>query len=324
MNGAMDDAAQADGEDRAAGFSGHGGLLGAHAGTGRAGKGPLARGGPPAAARLAGALRARGVRVDTGGESARGPAHEPGRWDDAEDDGLDLTLVRVDAGDGGADGLVSLDELDAAFEPRKRPRLRIAAGAAVVLTLVAIAIALVVSALQPSASQTVPLLSASPQAGGPPASAVPQAAPVMVHVVGSVHAPGVYELPAGARVADAIQAAGGGSEGADVSALNLARVLRDGERIAVPRAGEAPPPEANPAGGMEPAGDAGEAGSSLVSLNTASQQQLESLPRVGPALAARIVAYREEHGGFSSVEELKQVPGIGDAIFAELEALVTL
>lgn len=288
-------------------------------------------------------LRARGVRLGgeeaegsgepggaaayepergSGGPSRKGPTErEPEEPEDAAPP-EDLRLVQLEEG-----GAIRLDELDAAFETPKRPRLRIAAGAAVVLALGALAIALAVSALQPSSSQPVPLVdpaaeSQSAEGTGPPQ---PQpAARIMVHVVGAVHAPGVYELPAEARVVDAIEAAGGAAEDADAGALNLARVLRDGERIQVPRIGEAPAPE--PGGEQEPPGsqDAGRSGDGRIDLNTASPQELEQLPRIGPALAGRIVDYREQHGGFTSVEELLQVPGIGEAILAELEPLVTV
>ncbi|MDO5051942.1 MAG: helix-hairpin-helix domain-containing protein [Pseudoclavibacter sp.] len=278
-------------------------------------------------------LRARGVRLggegaegsgEPGGSSREGP---PERKPEGSEDAAapeEPHLVQLEEG-----GPIRLDELDAAFETPKRPRLRIAAGAAVVLALGALAIALAVSALQPSSSQPVPLVDPAAEAQSTQGTAPPQpqpAARIMVHVVGAVHAPGVYELPAEARVVDAIEAAGGAAEDADAGALNLARVLRDGERIQVPRIGEEPAPDSGADGEQPQPGsqEAGRPGDGRIDLNTASRQELEQLPRIGPALAGRIVDYREQHGGFTSVDELLQVPGIGESILAELEPLVTV
>jgi competence protein ComEA len=141
-----------------------------------------------------------------------------------------------------------------------------------------------------------------------PASLSTSSAPavIVVAVMGLVQRPGLVELPAGSRVADAIEAAGGPLPEADLSTLNLARRLVDGELVTV----------GVPTGESEPGG--------LVNLNTATVTQLQALPGIGPVLAARIVDYRDRHGGFGSVDELKQVAGIGDATFAELEPLVTV
>ena len=137
---------------------------------------------------------------------------------------------------------------------------------------------------------------------------------VVVHVAGLVAAPGVFELPLGSRVVDALEAAGGANVGVDLSLLNLARVLVDGEQIAVGV------PAAPDGAGAGPTGapSAGEP----VDLNRATEAELDALPGVGPVLAGRIVAWREEHGAFSAVEELLEVSGIGTATFAELAPLV--
>ncbi|MEW1955232.1 ComEA family DNA-binding protein [Terrabacter sp. NPDC080008] len=157
--------------------------------------------------------------------------------------------------------------------------------------------------------------------------------PVVVHVVGQVNRPGVVQLRQGARVADAITAAGGTLRGADLSALNLARLVQDGEQIRVPRPGEAPVAAAGvPAGGgtgsggaSGPGGTAGAPGSSaLVSLNSADVAALDTLPGVGPVLAQRIVDWRTEHGRFTSIDELGEVSGIGDKMLAQLRPKVTL
>jgi competence protein ComEA len=155
------------------------------------------------------------------------------------------------------------------------------------------------------------------------------AGPVVVHVAGAVAKPGVVTLRAGARVVDAIAAAGGANADADLDRLNLAAPLADGERIAVPVRGQpAPPLDATPA---TPSGvTAGEAGSGAaaatgpVNLNTATQADLEALPGIGPTLAAAIIAERDRSGGFRAVADLRRVRGIGDARFAQIEPLVTV
>lgn len=137
-----------------------------------------------------------------------------------------------------------------------------------------------------------------------------------VHVVGAVASAGVYALPQGSRVTDAIAAAGGATPQADVSLVNLARVVIDGEQIRVPVLGESISEAA--------AAPINSAAAGPVNLNTATQEQLESLPRVGPAMAQRILDYRQENGGFRSVDELRNVSGIGEKTFAALVALVTV
>lgn len=129
----------------------------------------------------------------------------------------------------------------------------------------------------------------------------------------------MYELPAGSRAADAIAAAGGASPGADPDALNLAAVLADGDRVAVPVEGEVP---AAPVGPV--AEQAGGAASGPVDVNTASAAALEQLPGVGPATAQAIVAHREAHGPFASVDDLEAVRGIGPAKLEALRDAVTV
>ncbi len=129
-------------------------------------------------------------------------------------------------------------------------------------------------------------------------------------VAGRVQHPGLVRLPGGARVADALAAAGGPLPDTDLSTINLARKVNDGELITV--------------GGPPPGGSAGAAGSGLVNLNTASLDQLQTLPGVGPVLAQRIVEYRDQHGGFASVADLRSVSGIGDARYNELKSRVTV
>jgi len=142
-----------------------------------------------------------------------------------------------------------------------------------------------------------------------------------VHVAGAVAKPGVYDLDAGARVIDAIEAAGGGAPDADLNRLNLAAKIADGQRVLVQRVGEAAPPgSAAPGGGAAGSADP----SALVSLNGATQAELEALPGIGPTLAEAIITERERRGGFRSVNELRDVRGIGEKRFADLKDKVTI
>lgn len=172
-------------------------------------------------------------------------------------------------------------------------------------------------------------------AGATPGAAAAPATQVTVHVVGEVSKPGVVTLPTGSRVDDALERAGGATSGADLSGVNLARVLVDGEQVAVPKPGASPAaaPGATPGGaapgGATPGGAAmppaaGAAGGAPVNLNTADLATLETLPGVGPVLAQRILDWRTEHGQFAAVEELGEVSGIGDKIYAQLSPKVTV
>ncbi|HSJ44765.1 MAG TPA: helix-hairpin-helix domain-containing protein [Euzebyales bacterium] len=157
----------------------------------------------------------------------------------------------------------------------------------------------------------------------------PSAGPVVVHVSGAVASEGVIELAAGSRVIDAVQAAGGPRRRARTEQLNLARVLRDGEQIHVPTTGSMQVPAPDPGGGdVAPGGAVGgiaaPGAAAVVDLNTASAAELETLPDIGPVLAGRIVAHRDSIGGFTSVEQLLDVDGIGDKTFAALHDLVTV
>ncbi|WP_346429501.1 ComEA family DNA-binding protein [Streptomyces sp. WAC 06738] len=171
------------------------------------------------------------------------------------------------------------------------------------------------SAPSPAAEAAVP-----DAAGEPGASA---AADVVVDVVGKVREPGVHRLPAGSRVEDAVRAAGGVRPGAEADGLNRARPLVDGEQIVVgeppPAASGAPPgPPATgpspPAGGGSPATGP----SAVVSLNSATLEQLDALPGIGPVLAQHIIDFRDQNGGFTDIEQLRDVNGIGDSRFADL------
>jgi competence protein ComEA len=165
------------------------------------------------------------------------------------------------------------------------------------------------------ASVATPLGSTSPPVVA--ASTSPTGQPVVVDVVGRVRHPGLVRLPSGSRVDDALRAAGGPLPHTDLTSLNLARVLVDGEQIAVDVPGAGPPA---PSGGS----GSGTAPSVIINLNTATLEQLESLPGLGPVLAQRILDWRTEHGRFASVDQLRDVSGIGDAKFAEIRPRVTV
>ncbi|MGW8565541.1 ComEA family DNA-binding protein [Isoptericola sp. NPDC055881] len=151
---------------------------------------------------------------------------------------------------------------------------------------------------------------------------------VVVHVVGEVREPGLVTVPAGARVADAVAAAGGTTRRADPGALNLARAVVDGEQIRVPQPGEQVVPTDAGAGTRGGTGDLsradGNGAGGPVSLNTATAVELEELPGIGPALAGRIVTWRDENGPFTSVDELDEVSGIGPSVLGQVRDLVTL
>lgn len=144
---------------------------------------------------------------------------------------------------------------------------------------------------------------------------------VVVDVVGKVRRPGIAVLHSGDRVVDAIRAAGGTRRGIDLSALNLARVVSDGEQIVVgaPAGPSLPAPT-----GAGPSAAAGSSGPGLVDINTADEPTLESLPEVGPVTAQAIIAWRTEHGSFTAVSQLLDVDGIGDATLAKLTPYVTV
>ncbi|HEX2564023.1 MAG TPA: ComEA family DNA-binding protein [Acidimicrobiales bacterium] len=148
---------------------------------------------------------------------------------------------------------------------------------------------------------------------------------VVVHVAGAVVSPGVRRLPPGSRVTDALDAAGGALPGADLPRINLAAPLVDGQQVYVPKPGE----EVPVAAGAGLPGGAGDAGGgpvpgAPVDLNTATAEQLDTLPGVGPATASAIIAHREQHGPFTSVDQLLDVRGIGEAKLEQLRDLVSV
>lgn len=150
-----------------------------------------------------------------------------------------------------------------------------------------------------------------------PAPTIP---PLVVYVSGAVLTPGVYTLPPGSRVTDALEAAGGLAAQADPERLNLAQVLTDGQKIDVPEVIASNPAE--PALGEVTRGI--ELTSGLININTASQEELESLPEIGPHLAEEIIKYREANGPFESVDELLEVSGIGETTLETIRDLITI
>jgi competence protein ComEA len=172
--------------------------------------------------------------------------------------------------------------------------------------------------LLPFVSTTAP--GAPGATAGPPDEAGGVPVTIVVHVAGAVARPGVLRLPDGARVIDAVTAAGGATADADTDRVNLAAALADGAWIHLPRVGEQPvaPPPAGATTGSTSEG----AASSPIDLNTATPEQLESLPGIGPATAAAIVEHRTRNGPFASVDALGDVAGIGPAKLAQLLPLV--
>ena len=191
---------------------------------------------------------------------------------------------------------------------------------AILAAVLAAAVGLTLFFTRSPSAQPAPVVVSGPTTPSTPApstSARPSpSGEVVVEVVGKVLRPSVVTLPAGSRVQDAVEAAGGAKPGVDTSDENLARVLADGEQI---RIGLAPPtgPRASPGSSAAPAGGP-------VDINSASLEDLQEIPGVGPVIAARIVTYREQNGGFRAVEELLEVSGIGEVTFAQMQPLVTV
>lgn len=208
---------------------------------------------------------------------------------------------------------------------RARPRLRLGIGAAVTLGLVVLSAAVGWGILrgQAAPAESIALDDASSSAettdGSGDVSAVAPPEGLYVHVLGEVVTPGLYIVDQDARLVDALAAAGGTLDSADLQAVNLARPLSDGEQIVVPKIG------AEAATDAAPGGAGGEAASDgVLNLNTADQAALETLPRIGPALAQRIIDWRDENGRFRSVDDLLAVPGIGEKLLAGVREKVTV
>ena len=223
-------------------------------------------------------------------------------------------------------------EVDAALPPAIPSRIRWRSPRAVVFMLAAAALVAGVCFVWQSGQDqpSVQALTQPDASGSSDQSGVDQPGPtpsgtVLVHVAGAVQKPGVESLPDGSRVYQAIEAAGGAAPDARLDGLNLAEVVADGAKIVVPSAGDA----VGGAQGLEPGGTAGgssraPAGSAKVDINTASVEELGTLPRVGPVMAQRIADWRKDHGPFKSVEELDAIDGIGPKLMESLKGLVTV
>ncbi len=196
-------------------------------------------------------------------------------------------------------------------DERLRARTRLGIGGVIVLVLLAFAVTIAIGMFRGATGAEV----VAPQPSSSAASLLPAEAGLYVHVAGAVRKPGLYRLDAGDRVADAIARAGGFSDEAARDGVNLARPVADGEQIVVPVIGaETAAPTAGGSGG-------GAAGG-VLDLNTATRDQLDTLPRVGPAIADRIIAWREQNGRFTSVDDLLSVPGIGQKMLDGIRDLV--
>lgn len=193
---------------------------------------------------------------------------------------------------------------------RATPRARLGIGGAIVLVLVALAVTVGIGIWR---GQTAPVeqVAASPHVTEPPDVVT---AETYVHVSGAVHKPGLYVVGPGARVIDAVSAAGGLADDAEESAINLARPVSDGEQLVVPAEGEAPEPSV-PGRGSVPG---------LVNINSSDEAALEELPGIGPALAGRIIDWRDTEGPFGTVDDLLAVSGIGPKVLESLRDLVTV
>jgi competence protein ComEA len=206
-----------------------------------------------------------------------------------------------------------------------REKLRLAGWAAAALVAVLLGVRLIGAGGGggEAAGVTVDPAGALPH---PPLSGAPRSrsSELLVQVAGEVANPGVYRVPAGSRVTDAVTRAGGLTSKADQAGVNLVARVQDGQQVIVPRRG-AGGAGAGAAGGVATAGGAGAAGgpTAPISLSSATVAQLDTLDGIGPTLAQRIVDYRQSHGGFSSVDQLRQVSGIGEKRFAALRKAVT-
>ncbi|MFK0400881.1 helix-hairpin-helix domain-containing protein [Microbacterium sp. NPDC090225] len=203
--------------------------------------------------------------------------------------------------------------VDAPPAPR---RVRLSIGAAAVLALVVLSAAVGLGILRGQAApvETVSIgdtPTGTTDAGG----ATTPGRELYVHVLGAVEKPGLYVLAIDARIVDALAAAGGTTEEADLASINLARIVTDGEQVVVPVIGATAP---EPGAGTTPGARTTAPGDDRIDLNSADQAALETLPRIGPALAERIISWRDENGRFQTVDDLLAVPGIGEKLLEGL------
>jgi competence protein ComEA len=214
-----------------------------------------------------------------------------------------------------ASRILGLTDSSDFFEPQSRKnnvRLKVAAGAATIAGIAIVMISVLTSAVVSGANEVVipRELEASSTAQTP--QEITQIGSVLVHVVGEVNIPGMYELPQNSRLIDAVMAAGGLAANAGECGVNLARYVKDGEQINIPASQDGCNPQPGNVSGQP------------VSLNQGTAEQIDTLPGIGPTLAQRIVQWRESNGGFNSIEQLNDVSGIGDKLYAGIKDLVAL
>lgn len=160
--------------------------------------------------------------------------------------------------------------------------------------------------------------------------AAPTKAPIAVHVIGAVPRPGLYEFSEGARVQDAIDAAGGLLSSANIESINLAALLEDGQQLNIPyKSGQEPEVDENESldlPGEEPTEEpsTSDTDAELININSASLEELDSLPGIGPTIAQRIIDYREENGGFGVIEDIMNVSGVGPSTYEQIKDLITV
>ncbi len=193
-------------------------------------------------------------------------------------------------------------------------------GMLALIALAVVATGLVAAYVQRPSASAPPVVVYQPTPRATPSP--PPMTLIVVHVSGAVASPGIYQLPIGSRIDDAIKLAGGALSDADLNRLNLAARVADGQQVVVPlRQAQASPA---PVAGAEPAGAASPSAPRRVNLNTASIPELDGLPGVGPVTAQRIVAYREQHGSFTRIEQLREAKLVNAATFEKLKDHVTI
>ena len=204
-------------------------------------------------------------------------------------------------------------------DSRRQLRWRVGVGAAIVTGLVAISLAVLMSIITSVGTTTeVPVelrSTASPGVSSRGSAAPAPAGNALIHIVGAVREPGIYQLSAGARVVDVVMAAGGFTDSAQLCAVNMARTLTDGEQVTIPQ------------GDPNDCSTGGAASSTVgkkVSLNRGSVADFDALPGIGPILAQRIIDWRNAHGSFTALTQLTQVSGISDKLFASIKDLLVL
>lgn len=202
---------------------------------------------------------------------------------------------------------VSFDSVDMKSTTRKH-NFKVTIGAVIAFVVLAAVTLVVISGIQNISQPVIPeSLAATPS----PLHIQQNLETVVIHVVGDVPKPGIYEIPQGSRLVDAVMAAGGVTGGAEACGLNLARNINDGEQIEVIASVQGCPQQSENSGG-------------LVSLNESDASGFDALPGIGPTLSERIIAWRDQNGSFTAIEELNQVSGIGDKLYESIKDLVTL